>query len=397
MPLAPAETVMWEKPTPQLDFKSTDADINARYEKREQKIIVEANREKLQNFYEALKRPNYMVIRPFYQRRLRWDAKRQSRFIESFIVNIPIPPLFLYEASYNSYEVVDGQQRITAIQNFYSGELRLEGLQHWPELNGRSYSTLPSKIRAGIDRRSISYVVVLKESAESDEDALLLKQIVFERLNTGGVKFSNQEVRNGLYHGEFNRLLFKLAADPVFREAWELPPPTEGDEEHPSKQLLSNPFYTAMKDVEVVLRFFALRHHENYQRGMQGFLDLYMIRSQHFDRASRDFLRNLFLQTIRLAHQIYGKLLFRPYAFRKERWSKRPQKAFADAVMVGISELLDHAPKLIEHRERIIEATREMFLTHPEGIFTGCGNTKHDVKKRIAIFSRMLGTFCSGK
>src|SRR5262249_30803115 len=140
---------------------------NRRYDTRERKIVVEANREKLPNFVEALKRKDYMTIRPFYQRRLRWDKVRQSRFIESFIINIPVPPLFLYEAKYNSYEVIDGQQRITAIRAFYENDLVLKGLEHWPELNGRKYSNLPSNIRAGIDRRSISYFVVLTESAQS--------------------------------------------------------------------------------------------------------------------------------------------------------------------------------------------------------------------------------------
>src|SRR5205814_1639378 len=127
-----------------------------------------------------------------------------------------VPPLFLYETNYNTYEVIDGQQRITAIQSFYENELMLKGLEHWPELNGRRYSTLPSNIRAGIDRRSISYFVVLTESAQTTEEALLLKQIVFHRLNTGGVKLSNQEVRNSLYHGKFNKMLFKLAANAAF-------------------------------------------------------------------------------------------------------------------------------------------------------------------------------------
>jgi hypothetical protein len=338
-----------------------------------------------------------MIIRPFYQRRLRWDPKRQSRFIESFIINIPIPPLFLYEVSYNSYEVIDGQQRITAIQNFYANDLRLTGLQHWPELNGKTYSTLPSKIRAGIDRRSISYVVVLKESAENDEDALLLKQIVFERLNTGGVKLSNQEVRNSLYHGKFNALLFKLAADPRFRKAWDLPPPTDDEEEHPPRELLSYPMYTSMKDVEIVLRFFALRHHQHYQRGMQGFLDLYMIRSQGFDEDTREFLKDLFLRTLELAHGIYGDLLFRPFVVNKQNWARRPHTAFADAVMVGTSEHLKHSTELIARREKIIAATKKMFAAHPEGTFTGRGNTKKDVQERILLFSNLLEQFCSRK
>ena len=132
--MAQSEQVMWEKPTPRLPSKTTDAQINARYETKERKIVVEANREKLPNFVEALKRPNYMNVRPFYQRRLRWDQRRQSRFIESFIINIPVPPLFLYETTYNAYEVIDGQQRITAVRAFYDNELELKGLEHWPEL-----------------------------------------------------------------------------------------------------------------------------------------------------------------------------------------------------------------------------------------------------------------------
>ena len=115
-----------------------------------------SNREKLPGFVNQLKNPNYMDLRPFYQRRPRWDSKTQSLLIKSFIMNIPVPPVFLYERDYNSYEVMDGQQRITAIRDFYANTFKLRGLETWPELNGRSYATLPEKIRAGIDRRSIT-------------------------------------------------------------------------------------------------------------------------------------------------------------------------------------------------------------------------------------------------
>lgn len=395
MPFAPAEAVMWEKPPPRRPSRATDAEINARYETRERKIIVEANREKLPNFVEALKKPNYMNVRPFYQRRLRWDQERQSRFIESFIINIPVPPLFLYETNYNSYEVIDGQQRITAVRAFYENDLVLKGLEHWPELNGRKYSTLPSNIRAGIDRRSISYFVVLTESAQTTEEALLLKQIVFKRLNTGGVRLSNQEIRNSLYHGEFNRMLFKLAAHPLFRRAWKLPPPTHDEEERPSQELLKSRTYRAMDDVECVLRFFALRHYERFQHGMQGFLDLYMIRSRDFNEQSRNFLKDLFQRTIELAHGIYGDRLFRPYANKKGQWARHPQKAFADAVLVGVSEHLKDAEQLLKKKNRVIEATRELFAEHPSGTFTGRGNTKKDVQERITLFSDMLAAVCS--
>ncbi|XWK88512.1 MAG: DUF262 domain-containing protein [Phormidium sp.] len=80
-----------------------------------------------------------MDLQPFYQRRLRWDEKKQSRLIESFLINIPVPPIILFEKEYNFYEVMDGQQRITAIRDFYENKLRLTGLELWSELNGRTY------------------------------------------------------------------------------------------------------------------------------------------------------------------------------------------------------------------------------------------------------------------
>lgn len=98
--------------------RTSDEEISAKYDSKAERIVTETNREKLKNFYEALKRPNYMNARPSYQRRQRWSAERQSQLIESFLINNPIPPLFVYETRPNVYEVMDGQQRITAIKAF---------------------------------------------------------------------------------------------------------------------------------------------------------------------------------------------------------------------------------------------------------------------------------------
>ena len=109
---------MWDKSPATSSTKISDVEINERYESREKRILTEINREKLPSFAESLKKQKYMDLRPFYQRRARWDAKMQSRLIESFLVNIPIPPIILFERDYNYYEVMDGQQRITAIHDF---------------------------------------------------------------------------------------------------------------------------------------------------------------------------------------------------------------------------------------------------------------------------------------
>ena len=171
---APSEATMWDKLPADNPSRMSDSEINDKYNKRELRIVTETNREQLPNFVEALNRPGWMDLRPFYQRRPRWEIERQSKLIESFIMNIPVPPLFVYESDLAKYEVMDGQQRITAIKEFYANKFPLKGLEQWPELNGRIYDKLPADVKKGIDRRSISYIVLLKESATTtDEEALL--------------------------------------------------------------------------------------------------------------------------------------------------------------------------------------------------------------------------------
>ncbi len=388
--IAPSERNMWAGLGNEVLRKLNDDEINVKYTKRELRIITEVNREQLPNFVDALKRPGWMDVRPFYQRRQRWDAARQSRLIESFVMNVPVPPLFVFESDYAKYEVMDGQQRISAIKDFYSNKLKLQGLEQWPELNGRIYDTLPGEIRKGIDRRSISYFVLLKESAVSSEEEMLLRQQVFERLNTGGVRLSNQEIRNSIYHGKFNQMLLDVVKSGIFRTAWGIPLYSSEEDINPSERLLSLPLYAQMRDVEIALRFFALRHADEYRRGMSGFLDLYSVRSRSFTELDIEFLRNLFSGTIQLAHDVFGDLLFRPWDTEKQEWSSRPQVAFADAVMVGFSRHLPDGGLLANRRDRVQEATKRLFETSEPGTFTGQRNTKKDVQQRIALFDSML-------
>ena len=381
---------MWDDVRPESDRVLSDDEINAKYGKRELRIVTESNREQLPNFVEALKRPNWMELRPFYQRRQRWDEERQSKLIESFIMNIPVPPLFVYESDLAKYEVMDGQQRITAIKEFYGNKLVLEGLEQWPELNGRIYDKLPSEIRKGIDRRSISYVVLLKESATTSDEQALLRQQVFERLNTGGIRLSNQEIRHCIYHDKFDELLMELTKLPAIRRAWGLPLYSIEEENNPPEQLLASQHYSQMRDAEIILRFFALRHVDQYRGGMQNFLDQYMVRSRRFTETDIEFLKNTFTDTIALAVEIYEQALFHPWDPEVEQWSDRAQIAFADAVMVGFNRVLDSSQQLRSKKQNVLEATKQLFRDTPPGTFTGQKNTKKDVQDRIRLFQEVL-------
>ncbi|MGD1920687.1 MAG: DUF262 domain-containing protein [Pleurocapsa sp.] len=384
MLIAPAEATMWDRPS-SSNGKShmTDEQINYKYELGQQRILSEMNREILPSFADSLKRPKYMDISPFYQRRLRWDRQKQSQLIESFLINIPVPPIILYEREYNSYEVMDGQQRITAIKDFYNNELELTGLDLWSELNGRTYEQLPNQIKAGIDRRAISSIVLITESTQSKEEAFFLKQITFERLNTGGVSLSKQEIRNCIYAGQFNSLLFQLASNKLFAQAWNIP--IEDREE-----LRNNNLYKKMEDVELILRFFALRHTDEFRKGMNGFLDLYMMKSLNFSDRDIEILEEIFIKTIEITSKIYGEKLFRPYDFKLDRWKDKPFKEYYDAVMVGFSRHLKDADILLQKKHEVIIETKALLSKDKRRIFTGSGKAKADIQNRIKLFDDML-------
>lgn len=394
MAFAPSEDQLWIKLPKEKPAQVTDAEVNERYARGEGRIVIETNREKLPGFVASLKKADYMDLRPFYQRRPRWSPEKQSLLIESFIMNIPVPPVFLYEKEFNSYEVMDGQQRITALRDFYAGQFELVGLTQWPEINGRTYQTLPDKIQAGLDRRSITSIVLLKESTTDEDEASSLRETVFERLNTGGVELTRQEIRNALYRGRVNNLLDRLSRQGKFRAAWGIPPYVE-NEIGVTPGLLEIPMYAKMEDVEMVLRFFALRHAEHYRNGMQGFLDLYMRKASHFTNADVEVLEQIFVDTLNLAHDIYGDILFRPFDPESNGWTEKAQKAYYDAVMVGMSEFLPRAADVRARAMEIRQATAEMFKQHEAGTFTGRGNSKADVQTRIRLFKEMIGEVIS--
>jgi hypothetical protein len=389
MALTPAELTMWANDKGEAEAAKDDREINDRYARGEGRIVIETNREKLPGFVSAMKDKGYLDLRPFYQRRPRWSTKKQSLLIESFIMNIPVPPVFLYEKDFNSYEVMDGQQRISAIRDFYENRFSLTGLEMWPELNGRQYHNLPEKLKAGVDRRSITSIVLLKESTADEEEASFLRETVFERLNTGGVALEHQEIRNALYQSAFNDLLFNLSRLDAFRDAWGIPRYVENEiEKNPG--LLENSLFSKMGDLEVILRFFALRHADHYRRGMQGFLDLYMMKAAKFGTDDIGLLAQQFTTSLNAAVQIYGDKVFRPFDPKENNWEARPHKAFHDAVMVGISHHLGRAGDFPKYSERIVENTKALFQNHPKGTFTGRGNTKKDVEERIRLYSEMF-------
>jgi Protein of unknown function DUF262 len=264
-------------------------------------------------------------INPEFQRRDRWDEQRQSRLIESLLMNVPIPPVFLGEDEYGFYVVLDGRQRLTAIQNFLNNTLTLSGLVVWEDLNGLRFNDL---VRRGLDkhltRRFISAIALLKESSPA------IKYDVFDRLNTGGVKANEMEVRNAVFRGPFTDTLHKLSRFPDFCKTWEIPVDLVDAQ--------SNPLYQKMIDLSIVLRFFALLDPDRIEGAFKDHL------SEFMEERNKLYLADRALEaqdTARFTRAVGNSLfIFGANSFRNvtKKSSGPPSLPIAEAIMIALSD-----------------------------------------------------------
>lgn len=397
------EKIIWTKAVP-TDVKTSDQEINEKYLAGEVRIVTEQARYPLDTITAMVASQKYILM-PAFQRRHRWNITKKSRLIESFIMNVPIPPIFLYETEYSHYEVMDGLQRMTAILEFYSDSFALTGLELWPELNGKTYSQLPEKVKKGIDRRYLSSIILLQESAKSPEKAQEMKQLVFERINSGGVKLEPQETRNALYDGPMNQLCAELSRNKSLCLLFGIPHKdlldddqmqiddwsgTEDDEEF-QKLLDSNALYSSMTDVELVLRFFAIRHLDGYSEQFNSFLDNYLVMANQFSPAVLAQLKTLFEDTISFACELLGENAFFLWRPRKTKsgekwgWFGRATTTAYDPLMYVLSQLLDQKEKLLSNAESIRENIHQVYVKN-YATFEGRNSNKSDIEKRIAAY-----------
>lgn len=380
MDLFPNETLNLESSSDELRPELSDDRINEKYARGDIRIVTEQARYPLSTVPAMVASDDYN-LNPEFQRRQRWSPEKQSRLIESFIMNVPIPPVFLYEDAYSHYEVMDGLQRLTAISDFYEGRLALQELQEWPELNGRRYSQLPEQIKRGIDRRYLSSIILLQETARDATEAQELKQLVFERINSGGVQLEPQESRNALYDGPLNQLCISLARDRYLCAMWGIPHP-EIDTDYTEGSLLGNERYRRMEDVELVLRFFAHRQRGALQRGpLRGYLDTYLKMGNLFPAETRQQLEHLFKSTTELVFETLGEKAFWLWRFRYGTWDwlERPTTVAYDSIMRVFSEHLDDADALrakAAGAQEAIKAFYEDYAADFEARYTNLTNVR---------------------
>jgi hypothetical protein len=254
------------------------------------------------------------VFVPAFQRAYVWDPKRASRFIESLLLGLPVPGIFLSrELDTDKMLVIDGQQRLKTLQAFYRGvfpeteePFALVGLNN--RLDGTTYATLNAADKRRLND-AILHATVVRQDQPTDGNSSVYQ--VFARLNTGGMQLTAQEIRASVFHGPFSDALHELN----LVESW---------------RRIFGPVNKRLRDEELILRFFAFYFRpENYGRSLNGFLNEYMEANRFLQLQDQEVLAGVFVPVISAASEALGHEAF--------RGRRTLNAAVFDAVMVGMA------------------------------------------------------------
>lgn len=280
------------------------------------------------------------IVIPIFQRSYVWKIDQASRLIESFLLGLPVPEIFLAkENETNKLIVIDGQQRLKSLQYFYNGQFpeRPGSSHHIPfalsekvarQFVGKTYETLSASDRRQLDDSIMSATIVRQEAPSKEEDNEQTSMYhIFERLNTGGNQLLPQEIRAAIYHGKLNDLLHELNIYDQWQKIFQ-----------GKKSATSPDLSKRMKDQELILRFLALYFELNsYKGAMKDFLSTFMSENRSLDQNYNGFqMRSVFEKTVDLVYASIGEKAFRP--------RRGLHAAVFDAVMVALAKRLDQKP-----------------------------------------------------
>lgn len=282
-------------------------------------------------------------LTPSFQRRERWGREKQSALIESFLLNVPVPPVYLSEEDDGTYTAIDGKQRLQAISKFMSNDLKLHSLERLDIAEGLTFTDLPPEIANPLRLRPYLRVVTLLKQTEA-----ALKYEVFLRLNRGGEVLNAQEIRNVAFRGPMNDAIYELTGNAFLRRQLKIVGP-------------SSSAFKGMNDAEYVLRFLTLRER---QRGFSGklafemnkFMGTYQFAPTH-EIAEH---RRRFERAIGYCEKLWGANAFkRPDG---NGWRDQLLAGMYDAQMLAVDNVpdgqLEHA---IGNRARVGLQIRNLF------------------------------------
>ena len=254
-----------------------------------------------------------------YQRQFIWDDDKKSLFIESVLLGLPIPLMFFSDTEDGRCEIIDGAQRTQSLEAFMSNDLELTNLKKLDSLLGFKYDDIPEYFKKKFDKTNIRVVVL------SDETTLDIRQEIFTRINTSGVKANPIEVRRGQFmETDFMRFIKECSEDDVFLKLCPL----------------SETLKKRYEGQELVLRFFAyLNNYKNFEHRVDQFIDDYV------DSNKDTFNRDEFLKEFKEMLDFVDKNF--PYGFAKSKNAKSTPRVRFEAIAVGVALALRENEKLI--------------------------------------------------
>lgn len=324
-------------------------------------------------------------LNPDYQRNHRWNDSESSRLMESLILNIPIPTVYLsqdvdeeVDDDVARYSVIDGQQRLTAIYGFMTNAYKLEGLEVLELLNGSYYKDLPPFLIRRLEERTIKCLRI-----DSTVDPQV-KFDIFERLNSGAVQLESQELRNAIYRGKFNDIIKELAKNEDFRKLLGI------DLKNPEE----NNKVKKMQDVEYVLRFYSYidGEGENMKKSFKDFLSEQMDKYNKFDSNDLERLKKHFEKVMSFIIIQLGTDAFAKYKVENEKLKLQSHfnAAVYDAISIAISD------KIMEDETFTIttqmkQRLKQLFFNDDFiDSINGSTNDKSKILKRIKIVKGVL-------
>ena len=297
------------------------------------------------------------IFIPEFQRKLVWTSVQASRFIESLLLGLPVPGVFLFkEPDTKRLMVVDGQQRLRTVHGFYhelfnDRPFKLQGVSK--DFAGMTYGQLDDHDRREIDT-AIIHATIFQQDEPGDDRSSVYS--VFERLNSGGTALSPQEIRACIYRGKLNDLLEELAGDKHWRN-------------------LYGSISRRKKDEEVILRFLALHHSsDRYTPPMKSFLNKFMEEYQNPDEVQTDRFRDVFLRTVKATDMILTPTALRP--------KHTLNISIVDAVLVGLARRLERGA-VKNHGALQSEHERLLLRLQKEELYTRSTTDRDRVMKRI--------------
>ncbi len=301
---------------------------------------------------------------PCYQRKFIWKPDKQSKFIESVLLGVPLAPFLVSEDEDGRLEIIDGSQRIRTLISFYENRLKLRKLKKLDRLNTAKYQDLPKRSQAYFRNRDFKFII-------ADNTKIEIKQDIFERINTSGEKLTDSEIRKGSYSGSFYNLILELIKNEQFINICPI-----------SEAKASRGEYE-----ELILRFFTyIDRYNEFKHDVAIFLNDYLDDMNDIEFNKENYINKFNTMTV-----FIGKYF--PIGFRKEISSGSTPRVRFEAIAVGVNLALKENNNLENPNMKWLDSKGFKIQTTSDA-----SNNPNRLKNRIEfVRDGLLGKLDSGR